>query len=190
MIKLRVTDIKQYIYCPRIIYFTYVCPVRAAPTGKMAFGREAHQELDRLEKRRVLGRYQLAGARRIFHTPLHSPRLGLEGRLDMHLLAGREVYPVEFKMADRFSLNHKYQLVAYAMLLEEMYRYPVRQGFVLLHPRGEVVPVEITPAAREYVRQLLEKIRLLVQRQIMPPAVRQVARCADCEYQNFCNDVR
>ncbi len=66
MLKLRVADVKQYIYCPRVIYFTYVCPVDKKVTRKIQYGHEAHLELDRLEKRRTFKRYNLKMERESF----------------------------------------------------------------------------------------------------------------------------
>lgn len=190
VLKLRVNDVKQYFYCPRIVYFNYVCPVRAKATRKMEYGREAHLELDRLEKRRTFRRYNLAEGRRIFHTQLYSARLGLEGRLDMYIEASGEKFPVEFKHTSGGpSLNHKYQLVAYAMLLEDHFNRPVRFGFIHLDVPGELHPVEITPGCREFVKEALGRIRSLVGRETMPPAPAVKKRCTDCEYKNFCGDV-
>ncbi|CCO07703.1 CRISPR-associated protein Cas4 [Desulforamulus hydrothermalis] len=191
MIKLRVTDIKQYVYCPRIIYFTYVCPVDKKNTRKMEYGKEAHIELDRLEKRRTFKRYNFSNAERKYHTKLYSARLGLEGRLDMLILADGEIFPVEFKYTRGGpSLNHKYQLMAYAMLLEDTYNKPVRYGFLHLHPEGNILPVEITPNGRLFIKDIMEKIRTLVSQERMPSPTYGRARCVDCEYRNFCNDVR
>jgi len=190
MLKLRVTDIKQYIYCPRIIYFTYVCPVEKKITRKMQYGREAHLELDRLEKRRTFKRYNFKEGERKFHTGLYSLRLGLEGKLDVHIVAGGEIFPVEFKYSSQgHSLNHKYQLIAYAMLLEEAYNKPVRYGFIYIDDR-KVIPIEVTPNARVFVKEILEKIRLIVSKESMPDKTLQKGKCIDCEYRNFCGDVR
>lgn len=193
MLKLKVTDIKQYLYCPRIIYFTYVCPVRKKVTRKMQYGQEAHLELDRLEKRRTFRRYQFQHGERKFHTALYSPRLGLEGKLDMHIVAGGEIFPVEFKHSAQVpSLNHKYQLIAYAMLLEDAYNQPVRYGFIYSDYTGggKVIPVAITPNARVFVKETLAKIRLLAAKELMPGKARAPGKCNDCEYGNFCGDVR
>lgn len=188
--KLRVSDIKQFIYCPRVVYYQYVLPVDRKITRKMEYGREEHLELDRLEKRRKLKRYGLAEGERKFHTHLYSPRLELEGKLDMHIVTPSGLFPVEFKhTASRVSLNHKYQLTAYAMLLEEHYNTSVRHGFVYLHLRGEVVIVDITPAMRLYVRQIIERINRMIYDQVMPEATRGKNRCTDCEYRRFCGDV-
>lgn len=190
MIKLTVTDIKQYIYCPRIIYFTYVQPVPKKTTAKMNFGKEAHSELDRLEKRRRLKTYDLAEGERKFHTRLYSGRLGLEGILDMHIVSGRELYPVEFKDTYRGPmLNHKYQITAYAMLLEELYSLPVRKGFLYLKPLEKAIPIEITANMRLFAQEIIAKIRKLIEAEVWPRENREKKRCIDCEYRRYCADV-
>jgi CRISPR-associated exonuclease Cas4 len=189
-LKLRVSDIKQYIYCPRVVYYHYVLPVERKITRKMVYGKEEHIELDRLEQRRKFKRYGLAQGERRFHTHLYSARLNLEGKLDMHICAGTDFFPVEFKHTGRkVSLNHKYQLTAYAMLLEDKYNIIVRCGFVYLNMRNEVVPVEITPGMRLYIRQVIEKINRMIEMQVMPDATKGKNRCTDCEFRKFCGDV-
>lgn len=190
MLKLRVTDVKQYFYCPRIIFFTYVCPVMAKTSRKMDYGKEAHLELDRLEKRRTFKRYNLEEGKRHFHTHLYSRRLGLEGKLDMYIEAKDGIFPVEFKHTSRTPLlNHKYQLVSYAMLLEDYMNCQVRYGFMYIDPAKEIYPVELTPNSRLFVKDTLKNIRKLISREWMPPATRKRKRCIDCEYKNFCGDV-
>jgi len=49
---LRVGDLKQWAYCPRIVFFGYVMPVDKKSTFKMRQGNEAEEAIDRLEKRR------------------------------------------------------------------------------------------------------------------------------------------
>ena len=50
MIPLRVSDLKQYIYCPRIPYFYYVLPIPRRITRKMEYGALEHIEIERMEK--------------------------------------------------------------------------------------------------------------------------------------------
>jgi len=87
------------------------------------------------------------------------------------------------------SLNHKYQLIAYAMLLEDTYNKPVRYGFIYTN-NEKAIPVEVTPNARVYVKETLEKIRLLVSKELIPNKAGEKGKCVDCEYRNFCGDVR
>lgn len=187
---LRVSDIKQYMYCPRIIYFTYVTPVDKKVTPKMEYGKLEHIELDRLEKRRKLREYGLREGERRFHTFLSSERLGLNGLLDMHIVVGKDYFPVEFKNSTRRpGINHKYQLIAYAMLLEEACARPVRAGFFYMIPHKKIYPLEITPNVRDFTRSIMKKIHAIINEGVFPPAPRRPARCFDCEYRNFCGDV-
>jgi CRISPR-associated exonuclease Cas4 len=191
---LTVTDIKQYVYCPRIIYYTYVLPVNKKPTFKMEHGKDRHLEIDRLEKRRKLVSYGFEEGERIFHLPVYSERLGLSGLIDMVIEFKKgnlkEYYPVEFKnTVHQIQQNHKYQLVAYAMLLEEHYNKPVRRGFIYTIPNKDIQVVTITDSMRIYVKKVISAIYNMIKREKFPEA-RSVRRCWDCEYKNYCKDMR
>ncbi|MDI6716033.1 MAG: CRISPR-associated protein Cas4 [Actinomycetota bacterium] len=205
-IDLTVNDIKQYIYCPRVVYFTYCMALVRPTTTKMQFGKQSHKREESLQKRRTLVKYQLIHGERRFNLRLKSERLGLSGMLDMAIFTRREAIPVEFKMSTKgLSLNHKYQLTAYAMLLEdELFargkprvickgplkpRRYVRRGFVHFIPTRRVYEVEITPNMREYVKRILTDIREMVASETMPEVARQKNRCQDCEFARFCSDI-
>lgn len=191
MISLRVSDLKQYIYCPRIIYFYYVLPIPRRVTKKMEYGRLEHIEIMQLEKRRKLKAYGLLDGTRNFQVFLQSARLGLHGLLDMTIsTASGEVYPVEFKHSvSKKGLHLKYQLAAYAMLLEDSLRKPVRYGFLYLIPTKTIVSVEITISMREHVKKALSAIRNIIAGEKIPGYIRSQQRCTDCEFKNYCADL-
>lgn len=190
-IPLRVADVKQYVYCPRIIYYTYVLPVERARTFKMDVGREEHAALERLEARRTLARYGLDAGERRFRLLLASERLGLSGVLDLLVESPQGPFPVEYKFTEaRMGAHHKYQLLAYCLLVEEAFNAPVRRAFVYLVPREEVVPVLVTDSARLHTRRLLGAIRKLIKEGSFPSVRRHPGRCRDCEFLNYCSDMR
>ena len=80
-----VTDLKQYAYCPRIVFYTYCLPLIRPTTGKMEDGRLAHEEARERERRRTLRIYGLEKARRHFDVWVASEELGLRGRIDLVL---------------------------------------------------------------------------------------------------------
>lgn len=187
---LKVSDIKQYMYCPRVIFFTYVMPVEKKVTYKMEEGKKEHLRLDKLENRRKLKRYNLEEGERRFHTFLRSERLGLQGILDLHIVSPSGYFPVEYKNSLRAGgLNHKYQLTAYGILLEEHYRKPVRCGLIYLIPRQEIYTIAFTTMTRAFVRRIIKKIEEIITSEILPPPPTQRGLCTDCEYRNFCGDV-
>lgn len=194
MINFKVTDIKQYIYCPRIIYYTYVLPVERKITFKMEFGKEQHIELDRLERRRKLRSYGFVEGERLFHLKVSSERLGLHGIVDMVIVEKvgniTNYYPVEFKnTTHKPGLNHKYQLTAYAMLLEEYFNKPVREGFIYVIPGKEIYDVSITQNMRDYLKKIISAMHNIVLKERVPE-IRSIKHCRDCEYRNYCADVR
>jgi len=188
--ELWVADIKQYLYCPRVVYFHYVMPVEKKPTYKMEAGKEIHEAIRELEKRRKLKAYGLEKGLRLFDVRLHSPKLGLRGRLDMLIQSEGGWYPVDFKMTEgRPHRNHLYQLGGYALLVEEEYGCVVEQGFVYLIPTKDAVVMHIGTELKREVSQLIQVIREMVNREEMPEVNPSRRRCQDCEYQNYCGDV-
>ncbi len=188
--ELRVADVKQYLYCPRVIYYTYVLPVERKVTHKMTHGREEHFRIDRLERRRTLARYRLEEGERRFHVPLRSERLGLSGVLDLLIESPAGRFPVEYKVTSGGpALSHKYQLVAYALLVEDCLGGVVRSGFLQLAPRRGLIEVPVTDDARLHTRRLLGAIRRLVREGRLPVVRHRFARCRDCEFLNYCGDV-
>ncbi|MDI6689141.1 MAG: CRISPR-associated protein Cas4 [Actinomycetota bacterium] len=187
-VSLTVTDIKQYIYCPRVVYFTYVIPLIRPTTGKMDYGKGEHERVSELEKRRKLSIYGLENGEREFHLRLNSERLGLSGLLDMAISTDCEIIPVEFKFSTKPpSLNHKYQLTAYTMLLEDrdyLQRAAngkrrtrlVRRGFVHLIPLKRSYEIQITQSMRDFVKKLLMEIRSMIENETMPSRLKENLR--------------
>lgn len=190
MLTLRVNDLKQWLYCPRIVFYHYTMPVEARSTWKMQEGHAAQDSLERLEKRRKFGRYGLEEARRQFNIWLSSERLGLTGKLDMLLESAEGLFPVDFKMSSRGAFqNHVMQLAGYALLVEEKWQREAPAGFVYLTLRHEVVEVPLGTEVKQRALEQLAQIRDAIRLQRTPPPTPVRRRCDDCEYRNFCADI-
>ncbi len=196
MLTFTVTDLKQYTFCPRIVYYTYCLPLIRPMTYKMRAGIEAHDAAEGLERRRNLSAYGLQQGERRFDVPLVSERLGLSGKVDMviRVLAGEgsvaEVIPVEYKHSPGRAGHHLFlQLTAYALMLEGEGEGVVRRGFLYFIPSRRTQEVAITPALRRDVVGQLRAMREMVEREAMPGPPRRRARCVTCEFRRFCNDV-
>lgn len=188
------TDIKQFVYCPRAIYYTYVEPVPKKISFKMALGREKHRELIEKEKRRGFTRYNLKEGEKQYGVSVRSERLNFNGKIDIVIdtkdKEGQRYFPVECKDTDQKKLhaNAIYQLTAYAMALEEETHTPVRQGFVYVIPENKAYPVHITDERRDYVKKMVTMIKRIVQEEHYPEP-RSRKRCWDCEFKRYCNDL-
>ncbi len=190
MTPIRVNDIKQYAYCPRIVFYQYCMPVEKKATWKMEQGKIAEDQIDKLEKRRKLLEYRLAEGRREFHVWLSSKRIGLTGKLDLLIDSPEGLFPVDFKLTTgRPHKNHIAQLCGYALLLEDCYQREVTRGFVYLIPSNDAVVFDLTPERKAETEALISEIRQMIDREQMPPPTPVRNRCTDCEYRNYCGDI-
>jgi CRISPR-associated exonuclease Cas4 len=191
-----VTDLKQYAYCPRIVYYHHCLPAVRPVTYKMEAGVEAGKAEELRELRRSLHPYGLRRGERYLDVYLSSERWGLRGRADLVIdtddnpAGERETIPVDFKLSpERMGLNLRLQSLAYGVMLEEAWGVPSRRGFVYFIPRRRAVEVPFTAELRARLETSLVAMRDIVQRERMPAPPRSRARCEVCEFRRFCNDV-
>jgi len=190
LIPLRVNDLKQWDYCPRIVFYNTVMPVARKSTIKMERGKEVEIKLDALEARRTLRRYRLSEGERRFHVWVNSPALGLSGKLDLLIVSPEACYPVDFKYTrDRPRRNHTIQLAAYALLVEDAMKLPAPAAFVYLTPSDQLIRINVTDRLKALVLARLGSIRQMVQEGILPEPTPVRARCEECEFRNYCGDI-
>lgn len=191
---LRVIDLKQYEYCPRIVYYEYCLPGVRPTTYKMEAGIAAQDRVNQLEERRGLRAYGLKSGIRHYHVSVRSEKMGCSGQVDMVIETADEgrarLVPVDFKLSRREPGRHfKLQLACYALMLEDAWGLPVDAGAIYLIPGKRVIQVPITTRLRnDAIRHLLE-IRAIATTQQMPPPTKRRNRCLNCEFRRFCNDV-
>ena len=184
------TDIKQYHYCKRIIFYNYVMPLPRPITPKMQMGSDRHEVEEALEGKRVLKKYGLNSGLRKFKVYCYSKEVGLSGVVDMVIESIDCEYPVEFKMTFRDPMiNAKYQVVAYAMLLAEKIGKLPPVGFILCIPTRRLYQVEVTDVLLDTIREDLNNIRNLIRNEEFPPATNNRQRCVECEFKNYCRDI-
>ncbi len=193
------SEVRQWTFCPRVIWHRRVMPHRVRETPKMELGRNAQTALERLEKRRLGARYDLVGARRHFNVRMESERLAVRGSCDLVLdvpatsTSPRQAYPVEVKRTrGGASAHHRVQLAGYAILLEETWDLPpnsIHQAFVLLLPDDIIVPVPITEQLRAQFERSVEDLRQTLRTERFPEPTKHRSFCPQCEYVRFCGDV-
>ena len=185
-----VTDLKQWAYCPRIVYYERFLPGAGKPTAKMREAVFAQDRIESLEMRRSLRKYGWEDAERRFGMWLRDEALGLSGRLDLALVAGERAAVVDFKLTSgEPGENHRMQLAGYALLVEGALGLTCTDGFLYRIPDDRVFPIELTAELRDRVRAAVGAIGELERSEILPAATTVRARCAECEYANYCGDV-
>lgn len=188
-----VGDVKQYLYCPKIIYFDQILHVPKPPDLKLDYGKEIHDEMTRKDKRRKGAIFYdpfLDQAEKLFKVELESERLGLRGVLDYLIKTKGEYIPIDYKSGfsnrGMVHLNHKYQLAAYALLVEESFDTIVRRGYVHYSKDRINAKIDISDEVRRRTMKMIQEIRNIVEEEIEPARTRVSARCIDCEYKRYC----
>jgi CRISPR-associated exonuclease Cas4 len=188
-----VSDVKQYLYCPKIIYFDHVLHVPKPPDQKLETGKEKHDSITTKEKRRkgaIFYDQELDQAEKLFRVALESSTLGLRGVLDYLVKTEREFIPVDYKFGSSHNgdvhLNHKYQLAAYALLVEENFKTIVRRGFVHYSKDRVNVRIDLSDEIRNRTLKMIREIGRIIEEEVEPVGTRNLGRCIDCEYSRYC----
>ena len=185
-----VVELRQWTYCPRVVYYHLVMAGAGRSTYKMEEGLRAQELIESLEMRRTLREYGLEGARREFGIWLHDEQLGLTGKIDLLLRAETEASVVDFKLTSgEVAENHRMQLAGYALLTEAALGLKVSVAFVYRIPDNRVFSVTIDGPLRERVARTIAAIRGLKINEELPEPTPVRARCVECEYANYCGDV-
>jgi len=187
-----VTDLKQYAYCPRILYFMRCLPGVRPITLKMEEGRAAHEDAEHREQRRQLRTYGFKTGERHFDVHIYSATLRLNALVDLVIVEpdGRPIaVPVDYKMSEMAGPHVRLQLACYGLLVEEEMGLPAPFGFVYLTIERRPERVTLSEALKLEAKAMLGEMRAVVEAERMPEPTVRPARCVNCEFRRFCNDV-
>jgi len=180
-------DLRQHVYCPRILFFRHVRHITPIRTFKMVRGVEKHEEDlrkkgTRIEKEGTVTRY--------YNVRILDAKLGLLGVLDYFEVTGGLTFPVELKtgQVDRTPLppHHRVQLAAQALLLEALTGEPVIKAKAVYVDAKEEVEYAVELEDKGRVLRALDEIRAMVAREEIPNPTPFTGRCVDCEFWNYC----
>lgn len=215
MTPVRVSDVRQWAFCPRVIWHRRVMGISTKPTPTMEWGKAAEEALRRKETRRRLRRYGLEDATRAFSVALEDCERRVSGVCDLvltteerteswprfkgglpdgvcpvRLHVAKRAYPVEVKRtAGGVRRHHVLQLAGYAELLEHNGYGKVDSGYVLLLPEDRIERVRLGSDEREAFWNAVRAIRDMMESDRFPQATRYRSFCGDCEFVNYCGDV-
>jgi len=191
-----VTDVKHYLYCPRIVYFDRVLHAEPQLGSQQEESRELHEDYVHKELQRKDAIYyspDFTDAKKLLFIPLSSATLGLQGVIDCLIQTrGDELVPVDYKNMHsdhgRIWMDHKYQLVAYALLIDENYGVQVRRGFVNYIPEKLILSLDIMPTMKTYVKRVVSHIRTMIKTEKLPPIRVAKQKCTGgCGHKRICH---
>ncbi len=180
--------VRQWCYCPRIVYYLELTPFAVSYPHWVKQGERFHEEEAKLWLRRNLSRFHLKDGKVHLGLSAGSTIHQIHGIADMVIETADAVFPVEFKLANSV---HKrggiMQLVAYGMILEEAFAKKCQFGF-LTEGKKKNSRVMIREGKRREVILHVHQIKEMLKKGVKPDSSATVYQCMGCEYRNHCND--
>ena len=188
---LPVTELRQWAYCPRVVYYHLTMPGAGRSTYKMQEGLRAQELIENLEMRRTLREYGLSDAERRFGVLAERPGDRPIGQAGLVVAWGEDGFGCGFQAhIDELGENHRMQLAGYAVLVERVLglsicRRPSFSGYRII--RLSRCPSRMSCSRR--VSEGVTAIHKMRESQELPGPTPVRARCVECEYANYCGDV-
>jgi len=194
-----VTEIGEFVYCPRKYWLGTLLPPLTAPAAGAGLGTLVHRllageaiedaeacELARRFHDSELGRRLRTASRaeREFDFALELEQIILRGQIDLWFEEGGEMILVDYKTdrdadgprAEAYSL----QLRLYAMALERLLGRLPDQALLFYLRRGEAVAVALDEKFMEAARQTVRAFRQAQEALLFP--LREGGHCRQCPY--------
>jgi len=181
--------IRQYMFCPRIVYFNLFTNIKPVYPIHVKLGVDYHSLQQKLLSHRKFEKLHINYKDIIVEKYFEDEVLEIDGKVDMAFICDDEIIPVEFKFIDKKpSLAYKLQLVGYSILLEKYYKLPVTRGFIIYGNNVKFYEIIIDDRLKEKFFDILNKIKDIENREVFPNSSASDLQCSQCEYLNFCDD--
>jgi CRISPR-associated exonuclease Cas4 len=178
VLEVPISALEHYSYCPRQCALIHVEQTYDENLYTIK-GQLAHERVESDVESRDRGVDVLRG------IPLWSEHHGLVGKSDVIELRPEGPYPVEYKSGRPHGQHAAVQLCAQALCLEEMLARHVARGAIYWAAARRRVEVEFDPSLRRRTVDIISAVRVILERQSIPPAVND-ARCPKCSLIHSC----
>lgn len=180
-----VLQIRDYAYCPRVVYFRNVLHIEERLTEAMLYGREKHEEFSLAPLIPKLKPVKI-----IENVELISHRLRIKGKVDIIIITRYNEYiPVEIKWSElekgMARRQHKAQIIAYALLIEDNFNTTVKRGLIYYSRSKKFSNIIITESDKRLIKNYIVKIYEIYKERI-PKDSQNSTQCKDCGYNRYC----
>lgn len=191
MANITASDVIEYLYCPRFIYFMHCLdiPQHEEKRYKVQKGRDIH--IIKAEVNRNYLRKKLNVVRKEINVPLNSEKYQIHGILDEVLFfEDGSAAPFDYKFAEykeKLFSTYLYQSCIYGLLIMDNFKVPVNKGFVC-YTRSNNLVKEIPFSDKTFaeVEKAIKDVIKVIETGIFPKKTKSTNRCMDCCYRNIC----
>lgn len=186
---LTATDLMNYLYDPRIIYFVYVLKIPQATTIKELEGQKKYEEFEVKSKRNKIIK-ELPFLPKMYNLHLTSAQHRIATKIDCVAIDGKrkEAYPIQIKYSVKPRVlyrTQKFQIVMEALLVEEILGYNVSHGYVKFLRSEDFVKVKITQKLKDELLEIFSEIESIIQSEKLPKGTKDKKKAIDNCYRNI-----
>ncbi|NHV99471.1 MAG: CRISPR-associated protein Cas4 [Thaumarchaeota archaeon] len=179
------TDVKRFVYCPKIIYISRVLHLEERTTDYMEFGREKH---DKSIIAPLIA--SLKASRVLEDVEMESQRLKMRGKIDYIIVTKfNEYVPAEIKWAEAsqsVKRDHALQMATYSLLIEENFNTVVKRGAVYYLRSKNICVLSISEDLKKEAKSIIKKISEIIDNELEPEVKVIKSRCMNCGFKNYC----
>jgi len=180
------THIKNYAYCPKIIYFENILHLHERKTESMEYGKEVHDEAI------IASLIPKFKALKVFkEVYLKSAELKFVAKVDYIILTKfNEYIPVEVKWLShelgKIKFNHKIQLISISILIDKCYHTVVKRGVFYYIQERKMYMLPILETDKIRVMKMIGKVWEIIESEKDPNVEQPLAKCKSCGYKIHC----
>ncbi len=187
-----VSDVVEYMYCPRFVYFERVLgiPQHEEKREKVLIGRNIHDLKEKINKNYI--RKSINAKAKFLNVYLSSKKYKIVGIVDEVLELDDGSYsPLDYKFSEyknRLFKTHKYQSILYGLLIKENFGVEVNRGFIV-YVRSSNLVKEIKFKQKDFDKaiEFVDLIFKIIKNEEFPLNIKVNKRkCIDCCYRNIC----
>ena len=189
--KITPTEILEYHFCPRFIYFMNVLkiPQNEDRRYKVQKGREIHEK--RLQQNKEYLWKKIGALSRQSNVYLISEKYHLRGIIDeVVTLSDDSLAPIDYKYAvypGHIYKSHKTQILCYCLMIEDVFAKQVNEGYIFyIRDGNKQETVHFTESSKKELLTDIEDVLEIIQKEKIPKPTAVRARCVDCTYKNIC----
>lgn len=185
-----VTDLKNYIYCPRIIYFKNLHQF-SEPLENNSLVKEGsnfHKKRFKYQNyiKKIFKEYESNKK----EVKIYDEDIDICGIVDEIFFSTKETIPVEYKFSEymgEIHETHLIQLTLYALLIKRNYNVTVLKGYIV-YTRGAIKCIEVVFEKEDFAN-CLENINMMKKiflGQYIPNLNLNIEKCNSCYFKKIC----
>lgn len=185
---LRINELKNYLYCPRISFYT-LCMGMDRITPLAELGLQAEKQVKYRMRRRKHALHSVSDGIRHFDVILWSETYRIIGQIDEIVEMADGIHLVDYKDTDTDYGYWQIQLAAYALCAGECISLPIVGCSIYTIADMIYHPISVTAAIQRKLNSTLDALHTLLDTEICPPPVKVKGKCRSCQYLRLCNDI-